>query len=180
LLSVWLSLKRREVAGSRQRGFALMIGGDGERTRAWKKLLCEPVPPVLVESKKSRNACDSDTQLRGSPPGRANESVMPTEALMRTHGTRRVRRRGNTGNFGKARFKVRVDECDSVTENIHVAGDPQRLQEEISVCSIYATAFTESETEPGFPVSQTPLVLPRESGWTGARGQRPGGPSRAV
>jgi hypothetical protein len=68
----------------------------GERTRAWKKLCCEPVPPVLAESKKSRNASDSDTHLRWSPPSIACESVLPTPAMMRTHGTRRAGRRGNT------------------------------------------------------------------------------------
>jgi hypothetical protein len=53
------------------------------------------MPPSLAPRQKSGNACDSDTQLRGSPPGVARESVLPTEALMRAHGTRRARRRGN-------------------------------------------------------------------------------------
>ena len=59
-----------------------------------KKVLGELVPPRLVESKKSRNADNRNTQLRWSPPGIACKSVTPVPTMMRTHCAWRTRRRG--------------------------------------------------------------------------------------
>jgi hypothetical protein len=77
--------EEREVAGSRQGFFALLIHSEGEGT-ALKKLLWWPVPPVLVHGEKSGNACDGDTPLRGSPPSVACEPIAPTPAMARTKG----------------------------------------------------------------------------------------------
>ena len=71
---------------------ALMIGVRGIR-HIIEKASWWPVPPVLVASEKSGNTSDGDTQLRWSPPGIAGEPVVPTPAMMRTHGTGWTRRR---------------------------------------------------------------------------------------
>jgi hypothetical protein len=42
----------------------------------------ERTPPVLVESKKSGNASDGDTELRWSAPSIACKPVVPTPAMM--------------------------------------------------------------------------------------------------
>jgi hypothetical protein len=87
--AVW---EEREVAGSRQGFFALLIHSEGYGT-ALKKLLWWPVPPSLIQSQKSGNASDSDTELRWSEPGVACEPILPTPTMMRTDGTGWTRRR---------------------------------------------------------------------------------------
>jgi hypothetical protein len=42
---------------------------------------------TLAYGEKSGNTSDGDTQLRWSPPRIAGEPVLPTPAMMRTHGT---------------------------------------------------------------------------------------------
>src|SRR5712691_8935470 len=87
--AVW---EEREVAGSRQGFFALLIHSEGYGT-ALKKLLWWLVPPSLIQSQKSGNASDSDTELRWSEPGVACEPILPTPTMMRTDGTGWTRRR---------------------------------------------------------------------------------------
>ena len=71
---------------------ALLMHSEGEGT-VLKELLWWPVPPCLVPSQKIRSTSDGHTQLRWSEPGVAGEPVLPTPAMMRTHGTGWTRRR---------------------------------------------------------------------------------------
>jgi len=83
----------RWVARSEQLILALLIHLEGDET-ALKRLFCELVPPSFVHREKIGNACDGHTLLRRTPPGVACEPILPTPAVMGTHGTRRARRRG--------------------------------------------------------------------------------------
>jgi poly(3-hydroxybutyrate) depolymerase len=59
-------------------------------------LSCLLFPPLLIGRLRSGNTSDGDAQLWRSPPGVACKPISPTPAVMRTHGTRWARGRGNT------------------------------------------------------------------------------------
>ena len=84
--------KKRDSRGKRTNG---PCPADSLRGICYllKKLLLLAIPPVLVAGEKSGNTGNTDTHLRGSPPGVAVEPGLPTEALARTNGPGRTRRR---------------------------------------------------------------------------------------
>jgi len=71
---------------------ALIIHSEG-RDIFSKNLSVGPFLLMLAGGEKSGNTCDSDTELRWSPPGVVSEPSVPTPAVMRTHGTGWTRRR---------------------------------------------------------------------------------------
>jgi hypothetical protein len=71
-----------------------MIHSEGDETSLKILAVCQSLL-TLAESQKIGNTSDGDTLLGWSRPGIACEPVLPTPAVMRTHGTRWARRRQN-------------------------------------------------------------------------------------
>src|SRR5258707_1398116 len=84
-----------------------MIHSEGDET-SWKILaVCQSLL-TLAESEKIGNTSDGDTLVGWSPPGIACEPVLPTPAVMRTHGTRWSRSRRNPWLGPKQRKRLKV------------------------------------------------------------------------
>ncbi len=136
-LHLWLrggaSGRLSENRGRRAAGFvrkghtilALLIYSEGEST-ALKKLLEVAVSPLLLQRQTSGNAGDTDTQVRWSEPGIACEPILPTPAVMRTHGTRWASRRQDLllgltqgKDLNELPTKVGLSRCDEALDLPH-------------------------------------------------------------